>query len=93
MYIFCVFTERDRDIADPLILDQWEFYPVLTRELDEILPKEKSTGIASIVRLCAEPYDYASLRDAVLWLMSDRKCDDALHRIEAYKALKVTKNE
>lgn len=38
MYIFCVFAEKNRAAADPLILDQWDFYPVLAEELDASLP-------------------------------------------------------
>ncbi|MCL2703249.1 MAG: hypothetical protein FWE91_06545 [Defluviitaleaceae bacterium] len=89
MYIFCVFAERDREKADPLVLDQWEFYPVLTSELSEMLQDQKTAGLGTILRLCPERYDYASLRDGVLWLMSGRADDDALQRVNAHNALKT----
>lgn len=92
IYIFCVFTEKKRDRANPLNLDQWEFYPVLTTELDNQFPMKQSTGIASILRLCPEAYNYASLRDAVLWLMSSRADNKAVERIEAHNALKRANN-
>jgi len=69
MYIFCVLAERDRERIDPLVLDQWEFYPVLTSEICAMLGEQKSVGMSTISRLCPEPYDYASLRDAVVRLL------------------------
>jgi hypothetical protein len=88
MYIFCVLNEKDRKKADPLILDQWDFYPALTSEIEELFPGRQSMGISSVCRICPEPYDYHSLRDAVLWLISARKDSEALNRIEEYNAQK-----
>ncbi|MDR1020170.1 MAG: hypothetical protein LBL73_05380 [Synergistaceae bacterium] len=87
MYIFCVLDERNPEIADPLILDQWSFYPALTAELREILADQKTAGLNTILRLCPERFDFGSLRDAVLWLMSGREDAEARHRIDAHNAL------
>jgi len=86
MYIFCVLAEKDREKADPLILDQWRFYPVLTSVLNEALQSQKTAGISTIARLCPEPYDYNELRDAVLCLFYDDA--EARKRIESNRALK-----
>jgi len=88
MYIFCVFTEKDRSRADPLCLDSWEFYPVLTCELDAMLAAQQTASMGTLLRLCPEPFDYGSLQDAVLWLASNRADGEARHRIEAHRALK-----
>lgn len=90
MYIFCVHAERDRAKADPLLLDQWEFYPVLTSELSAMLKDQKTAGLGTILRLCPEKYDFQSLRDAVLYLKSDRTDNDALERIKSYNAFNLT---
>ena len=89
MYIFCAFVERDRDVADPLILDKWEFYPVLTSELNDMVQAQQSASIGTLIRLCPEPFDFHSLRDAVIWLASGRTDDEARERIEAHNALKL----
>ncbi len=70
MYIFCVLAETDRSAVDPLLLDKWEFYPVLTSVLDAMLGAQKSVGMGTICRMCPAPFDYASLRDAVIRLFN-----------------------
>lgn len=65
MYIFCLLAETDRNAANPLHLDKWEFYPVLTSRLDDLLGAQKSVGMAAVLRLCPRPADYASLHAAV----------------------------
>lgn len=65
MYIFCILAEMDREAASPLRLDKWEFYPVLTSELNVKLGAQKSIGMNTICRMCPEPFTYASLHDAV----------------------------
>lgn len=65
MYIFCVLAETDKSAVNPLLLDKWEFYPVLTSELDAALGAQKSVGMGTICRMCPEPFTYVSLRDAV----------------------------
>jgi hypothetical protein len=87
MYIFCVFAERNREDADPLVLDKWEFYPVLTNELNEMLQAQQTAALATLVRLCPEPFDFETLRDAVVWLSSGRTDTAARERIDAHRAL------
>jgi len=94
MYIFCVFAERDRTQADPMTLDKWEFYPVLTSELNDLAKAQQTAALSTLVRLCPEPYDFSILRDAVTWLLSDRTDAEARHRIDAHNALRrKTKTE
>jgi hypothetical protein len=87
MYIFCVFAERDREAADPMMLDKWEFYPVLTSEINAMLESQQSASLSTVLRLCPEVFDYSELLDAVLWLMSCRQDTEARERIEAHRAL------
>jgi hypothetical protein len=93
MYIFCVLEERNPETVDPLILDQWSFYPVLTAELRGMLSDQKTARLSTILRLCPERFDFSSLLDAVLWLISDRKDTEARHRIDAHNALLNTSSE
>lgn len=90
IYIFCVLSEQCWRKADPLILDQWDFYPVLTCELTQALQNQKTAGLSTVLRLCPEKYDFHSLRDAVLYLLSARTDVEALERINGYNALKLS---
>lgn len=65
MYIFCILADMDRAAINPLNLDKWEFYPILTSDLNTVFGAQKSIGMASICRLCPEPFDYGGLREAV----------------------------
>jgi hypothetical protein len=88
MYIFCVLSERVKSKANPMLLEQWEFYPVLTHELSSALGNQKTAGLNTVKRLCPIPCDYDSLHDAVRWLYSGKTDNDALQRIESRRALK-----
>jgi hypothetical protein len=88
IYIFCVLAEKNREAADPLILDQWEFYPVLTEELNAALPNQQTAVLGTLRKFCSAPCDYSALRDAVEWLLSNRADGAALERINARAALK-----
>ncbi|MCL1986755.1 MAG: hypothetical protein FWG64_02130 [Firmicutes bacterium] len=65
LYIFCLFTERNKEIANPMMLDKWEFYPVLTAVLDDVAPNQKTMGLSSVVEICPQPFDFYSLLDGV----------------------------
>lgn len=73
MYIFCVLTETDRNAAHLPLLDKWDFYPVLTTELDARLGEQKSVGMSTLCRICPEPFDYGSLRNGVVNLFAKAK--------------------
>lgn len=51
VYVFCVFTTEDRSAADPLAVDQWEFYVIATAELDRVLPEQKTVSLSMLSRL------------------------------------------
>lgn len=66
VYVFCVFTELDAAVADPMNLDSWEFYVVPTKRLDERCGTQKTIGLNSLLRLSPEKVDYDGLKAAVL---------------------------
>lgn len=65
VYIFCLFACKDREIANPLILNQWEFYVLPTRVLDEKCPNQKTISLQSLLLLDPAKTDYINLRDSV----------------------------
>lgn len=66
VYVFCLFTEKDAEKANPLNLDSWVFYVMSTKELDEKCGDQKIIGLNSLLRLGPEITDYAGLREAVV---------------------------
>ena len=66
MYVFCLLTEKNKERTDPLVLDQWEFYPVLTSEIDKEFTTQKTVALAALIqRLQPKKCNYESLQDTV----------------------------
>ena len=59
IYVFCLLHRKDKDI-NPLNMDQWEFYVVSTRKLNEKLRKQE-TMVLSTLRKLAKPVPYDKL--------------------------------
>ncbi len=66
VYVFGLYTVLDKEKADPLILDGWEFYILPTRILDTVCGKQKSISLNSIKRLGAIITDYQGVKTAVI---------------------------
>lgn len=49
VYVFCLLHHRDKATLDPLNLDQWDFYVLPTRTLNERCPTQKSIALASLL--------------------------------------------
>lgn len=61
VYVFCVFAEQDRAIADPLELTQWFFLVCPTHQLNSTFPNQKSVGLATLERLGLRRLSFAEL--------------------------------
>lgn len=66
VYVFCLFTEKDPAVADPMRLDSWAFYVLPTRVLDEHCGEQRSISLNSLLKLSPERADFGELRAAVL---------------------------
>jgi hypothetical protein len=51
IYVFCLFTEKDKEKADILNLSQWEFYIIATTNLDKIMGDAKSISLNRLKEL------------------------------------------
>ncbi len=51
VYVFSLLAHQDKLTLDPLDVDQWEFYVLPTVVLDEKIPTQKQTGLATLLRL------------------------------------------
>lgn len=50
-YIFCLLNHKNQETINPLNLDQWTFYILSTRILDEKLPNQKTITLSSLLKL------------------------------------------
>lgn len=50
VYVFCVFTAAEKAVADPLNLDQWDFYVMPTNRLNAAVGEQKTITLASLRR-------------------------------------------
>lgn len=65
LYIFCLFAATDRAAADPMELDQWAFYIVPTRLINEKLGDQRSISLPGIARLGIAKCGYTEIKAAV----------------------------
>ncbi len=65
VYVFALLAHQDRATLDPLNLDQWRFYVLSTREIDQRERSQHSITLSSLERMGAGPYPFAELRAAV----------------------------
>lgn len=65
VYVFCLFTCKDREAANPLILDDWSFIVVPTPTLDWSCGGQKSITLRSLLKLRVANVDYGNLGPAV----------------------------
>lgn len=66
VYVFCLFRELDRSKADPLKLEEWDFYIVSTQKLNDICGPQKTISLPSLLSLEPIKADYYGIKDAVI---------------------------
>ncbi|MGC5248837.1 hypothetical protein ACPXB3_18150 [Gordonia sp. DT219] len=66
VYVFCVHTAVNRATADPLRLDQWQFYAVATATINRVLGQQKSIALSTLPStLGVSPVGFDALGAAV----------------------------
>jgi hypothetical protein len=68
-YVLCLYTERDRDVADSLDVSKWEFYVISTERINRELGPQKTVRL-SRVRALTEPVGYGLLKERVSNVLS-----------------------
>jgi hypothetical protein len=54
-------AHKAAETANPLNLDQWEFYVLPTRELDAHVPNQKTIGLNGLLKLKPQKARYSEL--------------------------------
>jgi hypothetical protein len=65
VYIFYLLAHRDKATVDPLNLDQWRFFVLPRKVLDEKLPHQKKIGLNGLLALAPVEAAYDGIRAAV----------------------------
>ena len=65
IYVFCLLAHRDQETIDPLNVDQWRFFVLPTRVIEERLGSQKTIGMASLLRLDPQEAGFHELAKAV----------------------------
>lgn len=62
VYIFCLLDHKEQSTINPMLLDQWTFYIVSKKTLDEHYPEQKSIGLYYIDRIEHRKCKYNQLK-------------------------------
>lgn len=65
VYVFCVFKHTDQSTADPLNIDQWDFYVMSTKRLNSAFGEQKSIALGSLLSRDPVQCSFAELASAV----------------------------
>ena len=65
VYIFCVLAHEDKATVNPLNLDQWDFYCVSTKTLNQELGDQKTLSLSTMLKLKSSKVSFNELSDAI----------------------------
>lgn len=66
VYVFCVYTQKDRSKANPLILDDWEFYVLSTLVISTACGEQQSITLQSLQELGPRKVDFDGIEQAII---------------------------
>jgi hypothetical protein len=64
VYVFCLLQHIDKQTVDPLNLDQWEFYVLATKQLNDYKRSQHSISLKSLKGLTS-PVSYRNLSEEI----------------------------
>ena len=79
LYVFCHYTQTDRAKADPLVLDDWTFYILPTKRLDQCCGGQKTISLSSLLALGPVQVDFDGIKDAVIHCIQGDECTPPRH--------------
>lgn len=65
VYVFCLLEHQDPGSIDPTNLNQWRFFVLATKELEDKLGQQKTLGLATLQTLNAREAKYSNLAEVV----------------------------
>ncbi len=77
-YVFCVLGRvDDEEKPDVLDIDQWKFYVVSTKVINDTFKEQRSIGLSSVEWVCKNSVSYHELKDTIHSIMNIK----SLHNI------------
>ena len=70
IYVFCVLSHKDKNTINPLNLDQWVFYILPTKILNNVVGDQKSITLLSLKKLNPAKVNYGSINSTIMRLSS-----------------------
>jgi hypothetical protein len=64
-YVFCLFSNPNRQTANPLKLEQWTFYVVSTNTINKELGRRKTVSLPTLEKIGSIKCDFPKIRLAV----------------------------
>jgi hypothetical protein len=64
-YIFCTLKNKDQNTLNPLDLEQWDFYVLETKILDEKKPNQKKIRLNPLLKLNPVKCKYNELKEVI----------------------------
>lgn len=71
IYVFCLFANPDRKTANPMALDQWQFYIVPTQTINEKCGNRRSITLSGISRLGFDPCKFGEIKASVDFIINE----------------------
>ena len=65
VYVFCLFAETDRANADPMKLEQWQFYVLPTSIIDEQCGDKQTLSLSALLSLSPIQCTYSELKSVM----------------------------
>jgi hypothetical protein len=73
VYVFALLAHLDKSSLNPLYLDQWQFYVMSTRAINERKRSQHSITLNSLRRMNTGPVSFGNLRAAVIAAFPDKQ--------------------
>jgi len=64
VYVFCLLKHKDKKTVNPLILDQWDFYVISTKKINEIFGNQSSIQLNSLQKII-KSISYNELKEKI----------------------------
>lgn len=65
VYVFCLLAVEDGMKVDPMKLDQWEFYILTAKILNELMPAQKSISLSRLQKICKTKLHFEEINDFI----------------------------
>jgi hypothetical protein len=66
LYVFCLHHHQEKNTLNPLDLDQWTFYVVMTAEIERLYMQAELIGLPNVLSLKPSVATYSDLKDRIL---------------------------